>query len=345
MTRNNSDGETPGTCQVVVGFDGSDHSYRALDWAADWALERGSSLEVIMAQEVLATAPHELGWGGDIDDLIGKATEDILDHAKARCAERFPSLPVTTRAQWGNPAAALLEASEQAEIVVLGTRGQGGWRGLLLGSVSLAVAAHAQCPVIVVPRPRTEEETAEAAEGTDGAANQLIVDAVLGTDGRRGVVVGVDDSADAARAVEFAYHEAAARGVPLTLLHAWTLDFHGGVVPTEEGSEAFTRMRAKQDALLERALGELGAQGSPAAQGAQGSGRQGQAEVEVRRSIVRGTPGRVLAAASQAAELVVVGSRGRGGFRGMLLGSTSREVMARSACPVGIVRRGSDHKA
>ncbi|AKT51857.1 universal stress protein [Arsenicicoccus sp. oral taxon 190] len=291
--------ESTGTDRVVVGVDGSSGARPALEWAAREAEGRRATLVLVMAQELAVPAPSEAGWTFGLDDVLRESTERLLDEAAELVRRRHPDLDVTTQGVFGSPAAALIEASRHATLVVVGSRGAGGWPGLLLGSVSGAVAAHGHCPVVVVP------------------------DRCEHTDPQGPVVVGVDDSAESARAAAFALAEADGRGVPVVAVHAWTLSFHGGVVPTEEGSEPYTSMREQQSQLVTRVLEHP---------------RAAHPDVPVEHRIVRSTSVSALTEASRGASLVVVGSRGRGGFAGMLLGSTSRQLLQTSQAPVAVVR-------
>ncbi|NUT91962.1 MAG: universal stress protein, partial [Saccharothrix sp.] len=192
-------------------------------------------------------------------------------------------------------AGAMVWESERARLVVLGSRGLGGFTGLVVGSVAVAVAAHGRCPVVVV-------------RGEDRA------------DGP--VVVGVDGSPASEDAVDFAFEAASARGVPLKAVHAWS-DF---LVDGPYGSR-LTVDWAQVEAAEQRLLAERLA---------------GRAEkypdVVVQRLVVRDRPVRALLAEAEGAGLLVVGSRGHGGFTGMLLGSTSQALVHHATCPLAVVR-------
>jgi len=145
--------------RIVVGVDGSDHSKLALEWAARIAAAEGAWLDVVAVWET----PTWYGWapvlpddyvpGQDMQKLLDETVDDVFG------AERPADLRL--RAVRGYPAAALLEASKDALMLVVGSRGHGGFRGLLLGSVSANVAEHATCPVLVVHR--SKPDTGEAA--------------------------------------------------------------------------------------------------------------------------------------------------------------------------------------
>lgn len=276
---------------VVVGVDGSPQGRAALEWAVDDARQRGLGLHILHAR---CTG----GWwppAGVIPDELSDAGGRLLrDHVR-RAQALAPGLPVSTEYAGSGAAEALVRLSDRADTVVVGARGLGHLRGAVLGSVSAQVTTHARCPVVVVREPSVH---------------------------RRGtVLVGVDGAASGA-AAEYAFMQAAARGAPLTALHAWWLDPVGGLegfVPTEELRASF---------LLE-ADDEVCAVLAP--------WREKYPDVPVRHEIVRAVPAEALVERSTDAALLVVGSRGRGGFSGLLLGSVSRRVLHQAHCPVTVV--------
>jgi nucleotide-binding universal stress UspA family protein len=132
--------------RIVVGVDGSEHSYRALAWAAQEAKLRGATLHLIHSWQFPPPMPDGVGGALHVDfDGIAK---EIIDEAKATLDH---DLLVDTEVANESAAHALIRASEGADMVVVGARGLGGFRGLLLGSVSQQVAHHARCPIVIVP--------------------------------------------------------------------------------------------------------------------------------------------------------------------------------------------------
>ncbi|MEV7154757.1 universal stress protein [Streptomyces misionensis] len=208
---------------VVAGVDGSEESLRAVDRAADEAALRGAPLRLVYA------SLWERYEGSLIAQEVGRPVEeviarDVMGAAERRAHQRRPGLVVTAAVLAEEPEVALVNESSLARLVVLGCRGRGGVAELLLGSVSLSVAAHAHCPVIVL-RGRPEEPAAP---------------------GR--VVLGVTEKGACPAAVRFAAEEAALRGVPLEAVRAWRRPAHttaghpplsGAPVPAqEEAAEA-----------------------------------------------------------------------------------------------------------
>jgi nucleotide-binding universal stress UspA family protein len=136
---------------IVVGVDGSDESARALEWAADEAELRDAAVQVVSAWHVPA-----LVYSSGYAPMVTPSSEESSDHAALAIAEgaaadlRDKGVPATALVEHGNAAASLIDASAEADLLVVGSRGHGGFTGLLLGSVSAQCAQHAQCPVVIV---------------------------------------------------------------------------------------------------------------------------------------------------------------------------------------------------
>jgi len=283
---------------IAVGYDGSASAKDALDWAAREAGRVRSPLQVVHVARTLVDGYVVPDRPLDLTAQLGA---QVLAEAVDRARAVDPDLDVSTRLELRDSIPAVLrDASEHARLLVVGSRGRGGFTGLLLGSVSIAVAAHAHCPVVVVRIP------------IDGDAARS----------DRPVVVGVDGSPASARAVDFAFEEAASLGRPLVAVHAWEMPSMMGPVPPWT-TEEIEDVRMAEKVLLSESLA-------------------GHAErfpdVVVRPVAQRSGPTPLLLAAAQDAELLVVGSRGRGGFRGLLLGSVSQAVVHHATCPVVVVR-------
>jgi nucleotide-binding universal stress UspA family protein len=138
--------------RIFVGVDGSSHSQAALDWAMREAGIRHAPLTVITVHEIAVS-----GWGGSLefpaDEVMReqerKAVQEVVDKAAAQLGAAAPP-EITVQAALGQPAPQLIEASKDADLLVVGSRGSGGFARLLLGSVSTQVAEHAQCPVTII---------------------------------------------------------------------------------------------------------------------------------------------------------------------------------------------------
>ncbi|GLZ06558.1 universal stress protein [Actinomadura sp. NBRC 104412] len=277
---------------VVVGYDGSDAGARALRWAAEEAAARGIPVTVTHVWEFNFGA----SLGMPIVDLRTVAQE-ILEEGVERLRDAAPGLEVRSDLERGSAAAKLIELSGRAEMIVLGSRGLGGFAGLVLGSVSAQVAAHAGCPVVVL---RGEPDA--------GAGEE-----------RGRVVVGVDGSAAARAALEMAFTEAEVHRVPLTAIVAWSPSPQVALPPLVDQNE----LGELAETRLARLLAPL---------------RERHPEVgDVRTRVVTGVPHEVLLEASPGARLLVVGSRGLGGIRGLMLGSVSHALLHNADCPVAVV--------
>ncbi|MGA2827056.1 MAG: universal stress protein [Streptosporangiaceae bacterium] len=141
---------------IIVGIDGSSHSHIALEWAVQEAAARHVPLTVMTVEQVAAT-----GWHGL---MVFPTDQHFLDEARRAAQELVDKVTqqrdeadrpqVTVQAVFGLPAERLIEASRDADLVVVGSRGTGGFARLMMGSVSVQVAHHAHCPVVIVPGDR-----------------------------------------------------------------------------------------------------------------------------------------------------------------------------------------------
>ncbi|WP_410645078.1 universal stress protein [Amycolatopsis sp. lyj-346] len=287
---------------VVAGIDGSSSALRAAVWAGAEAVRRGRPLRLVQIYALPPVkAPVAFGTHEQVRAGLAERAEGWLADARAAVLAEHPGLDVTTAAREWSPVTALVQESQHAELVVLGSRGLGGFTGLLVGSTAVAVAAHAHCPIVVV-RGRMPQDPPP----------------VSGP-----VLVGADGSPDSEAALAFACEEARLRGTGLVAVHTWSDVLADGMLrphPLQEDSaEIATAERAK---LAEQVVGW----------------QQKYPDLSIELRVMRGRPVRTLLELGEQAQLIVVGCRGRGGFTGMLLGSTSQALIAHSPCPVAVVR-------
>ena len=186
---------------VVVGVDGSKSADQALDWAIEQAELERRPLTLVHALGPLGTSGTAwLDQAGvnqrDIVDAMRNEGHVLLDAARGRVFAKAPQVVVHEVLRLVDPREALLDLSHDAAMIVLGSRGRGPVRSLVLGSVSVGVSRHAACPVVIL-RPR----------------NVGVV--------RRGVLVGADGTERSHASLEFAYRQASLRRLPLTVMHCF----------------------------------------------------------------------------------------------------------------------------
>ncbi len=288
---------------IVVGVDGSDGAAVALRWAVAQGALRGWSVEAVLAwgfldqHHTIVAERFDAGYSSDdAKDALNSYIEAVIGAESAGSVGR--------RIVSDLPARALLDAAEDAELLVVGARGLGGFRGLLLGSVSQKCLHEARCAVAVI---RPDEVGAPPARPPR-------------------VVVGVDGSKTARRALQWAVDEAAARGAVLEVVHGWQPPFVGGfpMAGTVMDYSIFEDAAHKVVAdLLEDV--DLSALTQP-----------------VERTVMCMGPSSALLEASRRAQVTVVGARGLGGFKRMLLGSVSNQVTLHATCPVIVVPSSED---
>ena len=286
--------------EILVGVDGSAPSELALQWAIAEAKQRDWPLRLVCSYSLpsFTAASLDGGYAALDDRTIRSSAQGILDSAVAKVSEH--GVRVVAELETGDAAGALIEASRSASLAVVGTRGGGGFTDRLLGTVSTAVPAHAHCPVVVVPL-RSETATVLAPP--------------------RKIVVGVDGSPSARIALARAVEEALLWGADLTAVAAVPLSQGGGALSwlpaAIDREQVLADVEAGLEVMVHEAVGDSG--------------------LQVKRHALDGTGSWLLAEFSTAVDLVVVGSRGRGGFAGMLLGSTSQSVLHHASCPVLVV--------
>lgn len=291
---------------IAVGVDGSAAGLEALAWAVAEAAARRRPLRIVHAvKPPLMPSPLDPNLDLPVDCKSRTAAQALLSQADeaARCAH--PHLEVHSRLVVGTAPQALLEHTQDAELLVLGERGRRGFTGLFVASVGIEVATESPCPVVIVG-----SRSAHRAGPSAGR-----------------VVVGIDGGKLSSAVVDFAFQTAARRGVGVTGVYAWTTS-----IASYAGCDlapVVTELLAADEQHLRLLLDAFARQ------------RRDSPDVDVELKLVRARPAHALVAESAGAELVVVGApRGRL-FRGRQLGSVSRTVLHRAHCPVAVVRTDS----
>lgn len=281
---------------IIAGIDRGPGHEDLVRFAAREAALRGRPLQIAHAFELPLP-------GGSVSDeeesrSAAKASAQPVEHYEQIGREEVPGLAVGGELIMGHAAAGLIERSAEAEVIVIGHRGRGGFPRLPLGSVSWQVATHAECPVVVV-RP---SQTAERPDNR--------------------VVVGVDTDDASLQALDVAYLEADLRGARLDVVHCAfdVATSPTGAITTVPVDPSLVKSGQQEffDSELRRR-------------------RDRHPGVEVNLRIDHASPGPLLAEASTGACLLVVGSRRRTGVRRFLLGSVSAEVLHTAHCPVAVV--------
>jgi nucleotide-binding universal stress UspA family protein len=285
---------------IVIGIDGSSGASTALRWAVREADLRKQKVTAVMAWGLLDQ--HHAGGEKAFDANYGpKQASEALAAAVEAAVGPEAAIAIEQRVVCDLPARALLEIAADADLLVVGARGLGGFRSLVLGSISEQCLHHAPCPVAVV---RRLGDTA-AASLTSGRPERI--------------VVGVDGSDAGGAALHWALAEARLRRATVRLVHAWQPAFVGGdtFLPVPAESRAMEEIAER---LLERV-----------------AATEDTGELTIERRAVCSPAPHALVEAAAGASLVVVGSRGRGGFAGLLLGSVSHQVAGHAPCPVVVV--------
>ena len=285
---------------VVVGVDGS-AALTALWSGRPRRPPVGSCASLgacVLVDDVRAARPPPGPGGAVCEQLLEVARGQVAPAARI-AADTRPDVETTTQVEVGAPIEVLGSEARRARLLVLGDRGLGGMAGLVLGSVAVMLAARGACPVVIVRGDRDRT-------------------------GSGPVVVGIDGSPVSEAAVAFAFEAAAARGVELLAVHAWS------ATPIDDALAPFMDWEAvavDEDALLAQRLTGWG---------------QKYPHVTVQRHVVRDGAAHALVECSAVAQLVVVGSRGRGNATGLMLGSVSHGVLHGAHCPVAVVRPGTE---
>lgn len=311
-----------GSTSIVVGVDGSEHSQSAFETALGLAQQRQMELRVVFAYT-------ELGYEylpENVQGLAKRNAQEFMDELVETAKDT--AVPISTAAIEGDAAGVLINESQQAALVIVGKRGRSRFAGRFLGSVSASVASHAHCPSLVVPARTARKDLPEAE--FDGLPEELD-DSTIGVitsegvspsaDFHDSVVVAVDLEIQPIDMVLSAAKYAEARDLNLVLVNAQP--FSGSlwmpVSPVYYAQVPDLRKNVADNlAFFAEAI-------------------EDQTSAPVQWRFYDAYPADVLTEASHTASMVVVGTRGHGGFAGLLLGSVSRAVLNRAVCPVLVI--------
>ncbi|MBA0124507.1 universal stress protein [Haloechinothrix sp. YIM 98757] len=285
------------TGSLVVGIDGSEAALQAARWAAREAAHRELSVHLVYSINLAELYTGVIPPTADVREALREEGSAQL-RAAEQAVKQAADVEVATCLESDAPAVVLRDASRWAHMLIVGSSG-GGAFGTALGSITLKLAGHAECPVIVV-----------RGDTSAGRTRGLPV------------VVGVDGSSRSWPALAYGFQEASLHGSPLTAVHVWSdADAERMLRSTRDFVDWEPIREAEQRSLEQTLTGWT----------------ERYPDVEVERVVKRDNPKRVLSDLSERAQLVVVATRGRGGFSGLLLGSTSHALIHSSACPVMLI--------
>jgi nucleotide-binding universal stress UspA family protein len=292
--------------EVVVGVDGSPDSDEALAWALREGRLRKLPVRAINVWHPNGT-PNEvemLATLRSVTELRSRLLEEVTSSVRTMVEHvHAADVAVTSHVVYGHPVQELIREAGADSLLVVGSRGRGSITGSMLGSVSQSCVQYANSTVVVVRGRRR-----------DSAAGR--------------VVVGVDESASSIQALRFAEQAAAVRGAALQVVHAWTLPYLGFL--------------GRSGSLPQEALDEVAVRAAETLRESMRRASIDATRSDVEMWLAEGAPNLMLLQAAGNADLLVVGSRGYGGWKGLLLGSVSTQSVTQSPCPVAVVR---DHDA
>lgn len=283
--------------EIIVGVDGSEFSATALAWAVREGVLHNWTVRAVLAWNYLDQHHIDPEMGFDPQYREADAAR-ALEHYVERAVGEQDAHSVEQTLVCDHPGRALLEASASAHLLVLGPRGLGGFKGLMMGSVSQQCLSHSTASVAIV-----HDAPTRAPHG-----------------GAR-VVVGIDGSDAGERALRWAIEEARVRDAELEIVHAWHMPYIGGYPYTVAAYDPTPFEGAARDTL--EAAADLAI--------------AGDLPRPVQRTLASGSAAEAILSAAEGVDLVIVGSRGLGGFTGLLLGSVSHQVAHHAPCPVVVV--------
>ncbi|MFD9688958.1 universal stress protein [Kitasatospora sp. NPDC059146] len=287
---------------VLAAVDGSFRSRSAALWAADEAVRRGTPLRLIHVGPALDKAPE----AKDEQTTPHAAVQRMLAELTVFAHGRHPDLDIKSALIPGEAVAdELATAAAEGDLLVLGTRGLGGFRGLLVGSVGLGTVARTEIPTILIRAEETDE--------------------VVWPDSTpvREIVVGLDTHTPADAVLEFAFREAALTGARLRVLHGWDLPSsygYAGWLPPE--TELLKEFGALETELLGNAVADW---------------RERFPEIDVTEDIQTGGAAHTLITASAHASLLVIGRRARRTRLGLHIGPVAHAVIHHSKVPTAVI--------
>ena len=313
--------EYSGSAFVVVGVDGSDNSERAFEVALGVAQQRQLALRVVAA----FTEPGYEYLPENTQGLAQENAQEVMDDLIATAKD--VEVAISSAAVEGDAAGVLIAESKDAALVVVGKRGRSRFAGRFLGSVSASVASHAHCPSLIVPgrgkkKHLPEAEYAGMPEDDDTGIGVIASEGISTTaDFHDCVVVAVDLDMHPVELSLAAAKYAEERDLNLVLLTAQPFSGSLWMPVSPVYQTEVPELRKSVADRLANLAGEV----------------EEQTTAAVQWRFFDASPSDILTEASHTATMIVMGTRGRGGFAGLLLGSVSQSVLNRSVCPVLVI--------
>jgi nucleotide-binding universal stress UspA family protein len=288
--------------RIIVGVDGSDPSIAALRWAAYEARRRSADVVVVSCYGMPVYGSPEGAMYPSNEDVgaYEQRAKAVVAGALALLREIDPHLEVESLTTMSPAAVAIAEAARDGDEIVVGATGHNGFMDGMLGSVAINVVHRSHVPVIVVP-----------AKPVADAGPMM-----------RKIVVGLDGSPGSLQALEWAYGQAVLSGAELTAVHGWIYPYPGARTSV---SEPRTQMQLDAMEELKSSLESLGP-------------RLTGGTIHIHAKLVEQSAAESLLEEAKDADLLVVGSRGRGALRSSLLGSVTHTVAQHAPCPVVVIR-------
>ncbi|WP_203789142.1 universal stress protein [Paractinoplanes rishiriensis] len=293
---------------VVVGVDGSAEAEQALIWALHEGRLRGLPVRAVNVWHPNGTAQQteRLAALTSVTGLRERLGRDVAAGVRAVVeGAGATDVAVTTDVRHGHPAQGLIREAGVDSLLVVGSRGRGSLAGSVLGSVSQTCAQYAQTPVVVVRGDRPDSAT-------------------------KRVVAGVDGSPHSVRALRFAHDAAAHRGAELQAVHTWTVPYMGFAGPMAWPQDALDEIEAQSATTLRDSVRRAALDATRA---------------QLKAYLVQGPPAASLLELAEGADLLVVGSRGYGGWKGLLMGSVSTHCVTHAPCPIAVIHDDGDADA
>ncbi|MEV2278915.1 universal stress protein [Nocardiopsis sp. NPDC049922] len=293
---------------VVVGVDGTPAAHAALEWAAEAAARRAAQLRIVHGMgEPSVVVAHGSPERRAAAEEARRYARGLLEDAADLVRGTHPGVDVVTVLSAEDGPGSVMGEARHGDVIVVGSRGLGAVRAILHGSVSVR-ATEAPCPVVFVPAHEDEPTPAEGPPKPRGR-----------------IVVGVDGSDSSRRALRFGLQEALVTGASVQVVNSWEVPLPADTTALEaDAREAHEEVFDRQsEEIVAGVLAEVI------------DDRTEKLDISAVR--MQADPVESLLEAGRDADLIVVGSRGRGGVSGLLLGSVSQGVLRHAPVPVAVL--------